>query len=113
MKPKSISKTSNFFSDAQMAAALKNAPDMPAFDNKPTANANVDWQEAIVSHSYPELKAQLAKRRMGRPLSDITKEQVAIRFDKSVLDTFRATGKGWQTRMNAVLLKHLDEAGTV
>ena len=31
------------------------------------------------------------------------KEQITIRVDKSVLDFYRKTGKGYQTRMNAVL----------
>ncbi len=30
-------------------------------------------------------------------------EQVTLRVKKSVLDAYRATGKGYQTRMNAVL----------
>jgi uncharacterized protein (DUF4415 family) len=30
-------------------------------------------------------------------------QQVTLRVKKSVLETYRATGKGYQTRMNAVL----------
>jgi uncharacterized protein (DUF4415 family) len=30
-------------------------------------------------------------------------QQVTLRVKKSVLDAFKATGKGYQTRMNAVL----------
>jgi len=30
-------------------------------------------------------------------------QQVTLRVKKSVLDTYKATGKGYQTRMNAVL----------
>ena len=30
-------------------------------------------------------------------------EQITLRVKKSVLDAYRATGKGYQTRMNAVL----------
>jgi uncharacterized protein (DUF4415 family) len=32
-----------------------------------------------------------------------TTQQVTLRVKKSVLDAFKATGKGYQTRMNAVL----------
>ncbi len=32
-----------------------------------------------------------------------TAQQVTLRVKKSVLDAFKATGKGYQTRMNAVL----------
>ena len=44
-----------------------------------------------------------ASRRRGRPVSDVTKEQVAIRFNRDVLSAFRASGPGWQTRMNEAL----------
>jgi uncharacterized protein (DUF4415 family) len=32
-----------------------------------------------------------------------TKEQVAVRYSPEVLAAFRASGAGWQTRMNAAL----------
>jgi uncharacterized protein (DUF4415 family) len=35
------------------------------------------------------------------------KEQVAIRFSADVLAAFRATGRGWQTRMDAALREWL------
>ena len=51
-----------------------------------------------------ELQAGVAaQRKRGRPTSDVTKEQVAIRFDRDVLSAFRAAGPGWQTRMNDAL----------
>jgi uncharacterized protein (DUF4415 family) len=36
------------------------------------------------------------------------KTAVSIRFDKDVLDRLRASGKGWQTRVNALLRKELN-----
>jgi uncharacterized protein (DUF4415 family) len=41
-------------------------------------------------------------RRGGRPRGS-EKEQVTLRLDKAVLAHFRATGPGWQTRMNEAL----------
>ncbi|MEO5328491.1 MAG: BrnA antitoxin family protein [Magnetococcus sp. THC-1_WYH] len=32
-----------------------------------------------------------------------TKERITIRISREVLDTFRATGSGWQSRMDGVL----------
>lgn len=51
-----------------------------------------------------ELQAGIAAdfKRRGRPVG-VTKEQVAIRLDHEVLAAFRATGKGWQTRVNEAL----------
>ena len=45
--------------------------------------------------------------RPGRPKSIDPKRQVTLRIDGIVLDTFRATGKGWQSRINAELRKAL------
>jgi uncharacterized protein (DUF4415 family) len=48
-----------------------------------------------------ELQAGLARSR-GRP-SGSDKTQIALRVDNNVLAAFKATGKGWQTRMNEAL----------
>ena len=41
-----------------------------------------------------------AMRRIGRPPKDEPKVSTTIRFDADVLTALRATGKGWQTRVN-------------
>ena len=43
------------------------------------------------------------RRQRGRPAGSGIKEQVAIRFDRDVIAAFRASGSGWQTRMNDAL----------
>jgi uncharacterized protein (DUF4415 family) len=45
----------------------------------------------------------LTKALRGRPKSRNPKEQRSVRFSPEVLDYFRATGKGWQTRMDEAL----------
>lgn len=50
-----------------------------------------------------------ARRPRGRPALAVTKEPTTMRLDKDVLAIFKATGNGWQTRLNAVLRKHLVE----
>jgi uncharacterized protein (DUF4415 family) len=47
-----------------------------------------DWADAVAHRGLP-LPAK--------------KEQIALRVDADVIAWFRATGSGWQTRMNAVL----------
>ncbi len=42
-------------------------------------------------------------RRVGRPKGSGVKESVTLRLDRDVLDYFRATGPGWQTRINNTL----------
>lgn len=39
-------------------------------------------------------------RRFGRPPAETPKVSTTIRFDADVLAALRATGKGWQTRVN-------------
>lgn len=41
-------------------------------------------------------------KKAGRP-SGSCKTATTIRLDDDVLEAFRATGKGWQTRVNAAL----------
>lgn len=42
-------------------------------------------------------------RGRGRPLGSGSKEQLTVRFDTEVIEQFRATGAGWQKRMNDAL----------
>lgn len=54
---------------------------------------------------YPDLAEFAAKRKRGQrgPQKAQTKQPVTIRIDHDVLDRYKATGPGWQTRMNDVL----------
>lgn len=111
MKPKPILKASNPFSEAQMAQALARAPDVAVADVDCPATTEADWADAVESRSYAEFKDNMAKKRMGRPLSAHTKTQVAIRFDADILAALKATGRGWQTRVNEMVRRHLHELG--
>ena len=45
-------------------------------------------------------------RPVGRPpLGHTPKRQVTLRLDADLIDHFRATGPGWQSRINEVLKK--------
>lgn len=41
--------------------------------------------------------------RRGRPPAARTKERITVRLDPEIVAHFRAQGRGWQTRLNAVL----------
>jgi len=45
------------------------------------------------------------RARRGRPFASSTKEAVSIRLDRRAIEAFRATGEGWQTRINAVVAR--------
>jgi len=51
----------------------------------------------------PEAILAQFKRGPGRPLTESPKVPVSIRLDKDVVDHFKATGEGWQTRINSIL----------
>jgi uncharacterized protein (DUF4415 family) len=43
--------------------------------------------------------------RRGRPRLAQTKRHVSLRLDQDVIDSFKATGPGWQARVNEALRK--------
>lgn len=43
----------------------------------------------------------------GRRKSETPKVQVTVRYDKDVIEAFKAGGPGWQTRMNEALKRAL------
>ncbi|MCG1018568.1 MULTISPECIES: BrnA antitoxin family protein [Burkholderiaceae] len=62
--------------------------------------------EVLPSKVYAAL---VAKRPRGRPKAEETKVFTAIRLDADLVEAFKATGKGWQTRVNAALRQYLAE----
>ena len=47
--------------------------------------------------------------RIGRPKAEVTKERITIRLSRDVVSQFRATGDGWQTRMDSALRQYIAE----
>ena len=52
---------------------------------------------------------QLRPVKAGRPPSYNPKERITIRLSPDVVKAFRASGSGWQTRMDAALKEWLDQ----
>ena len=81
------------FSQQQVDAALAAAPEGKA----PGKDA---WANAIATHGGG-VKATLAELRRARgPQKAPLKVPTTIRFDADVLAELKASGKGWQTRVN-------------
>ena len=57
--------------------------------------------------SFTALPMSLQAKLKGRPKAAVTKERITIRLSPEVVQTFRATGEGWQTRMDAALKEWL------
>ena len=54
---------------------------------------------------HPDWAEESKRRKQGQrgPQKAPVKQAISIRVDKDVLATFKATGTGWQKRMNAAL----------
>jgi len=66
------------------------ASDGPYDPNDADAVA-VYWQQASI------------KRGRGRPTAAVKRPTLNMRVDADVLEAFKATGQGWQTRINSAL----------
>lgn len=58
----------------------------------------------------PEVTPEMFARALvhkGLPVRE-HKTQVALRIDNDVLEWFRSQGRGWQTRMNALLRAYME-----
>lgn len=77
----------------------------PAEDAAISAAAEADPD----ARPYTEAEWALVRPqvRRGRPLGSATKAQVTLRLDADLVARFRASGPGWQTRINAVLREAL------
>ena len=90
---------------AQWEAVIAAAPGK---DRPLTAREEAKMAGAVVVRNggYAAVKAALAeKRKQGQrgPQVTPTKQLVSVRFSPEVLEYFKGTGAGWQTRMNDVL----------
>lgn len=67
-----------------------------------------DWRIGTRSVNPEEGKQAFRKAmKVGRPPGSGAKISTTVRFDADILQAFRATGKGWQTRMNDALKEWL------
>jgi uncharacterized protein (DUF4415 family) len=78
-------------------------------DSAPVDDENPEWTADMFARARPaeeilppEVLAAF-KRPRGRPAKAAPKVRVAVRLDPDVVAHFRATGPGWQTRINDAL----------
>ena len=79
---------------------------------------NPEWTEADFARAKPASEALPAeviaafKKKAGRPRAEVAKVPVSLRLDPDVLAAFKATGTGWQTRINDALRRVMPERAT-
>lgn len=72
--------------------------------------ANPEWTEQDFKNArpfaevFPELTESIRRAR-GRPALENPKKQVTLRLDSEVVAKYRASGRGWQSRINDILRK--------
>lgn len=66
-------------------------------------------REVLYEIFSKETASAMLAKKTGRPLGSGVKESQNIRLDRDILAAFKATGKGWQTRMNNALREWLKE----
>jgi uncharacterized protein (DUF4415 family) len=77
--------------EALQEAPIAHAEDDGPYDPNDAAAAAAYWQQASI------------KRGRGRPAVAVKRPTLNMRVDADVLEAFKATGQGWQTRINAAL----------
>lgn len=60
-------------------------------------------EDSIDTSDLPPLDEAEWRRLAGNPLYRPLKKQTTVRLDADVLVWLRSSGKGWQTRLNAIL----------
>jgi uncharacterized protein (DUF4415 family) len=69
---------------------------------------HAEWKIGDRSVSPAVGIAAMAKATLrGRPPLESPKRSVTVRYDVEVIEAFKSTGKGWQTRMNEALKEWL------
>ena len=96
---------------------------MPKKPIRPRAISRDDWDAvdapALTKAEFSRLRParqvvpEIVARAMRGPGRKPRKLAVAIRLDPAVVDAFKATGKGWQGRVNATLLRDVEEGRMV
>lgn len=74
---------------------------------------NPEWTAQDLAHARPAREvlpelfgSQTAKAMLkprGRPPAEVVKDRITIRLSSDVTAAFRASGEGWQTRIDAAL----------
>ncbi|OBX05210.1 toxin-antitoxin system, antitoxin component [Gallibacterium genomosp. 3] len=63
-----------------------------------------EFVEMVTTH-----QEEMEKKRTRGKQKLPTKQLVTIRLSPEVVESFKATGKGWQSRINEVLVKYIEQ----
>lgn len=89
--------TRKHLTEDQIQRMIASDPDAPEATDEQLAQAKP------FSEAFPALADAMRKNVGGRPKSDNPKVAVSLRLDQEIVARFKASGPGWQTRMNDAL----------
>ena len=82
--------------------------DIPSPEQEVRIQAGIDADPDTVELSDEQMSHLHPLRAPGRPRAAATKQPISIRLSPDVVSYFKSTGKGWQTRMDAVLKEYVE-----
>ena len=96
--------------DDTMRVSSEIMSDLPKVDGYALTQADYDEIPELTDEWFETADFKIGDKliRRGRPKLDRPKSQVSLRLDADLLDALRATGTGWQTRVNAALRDWLE-----
>jgi len=77
-----------------------------------TAAAESDPDALPLTDEQMSAMAPMRALRRGRPKLAFKKQLISIRYSPEVIDYFRASGAGWQARMDDVLKEYVEDHST-
>jgi uncharacterized protein (DUF4415 family) len=81
---------------------------MPTLQEDKAINAAAKNDPDAQPLTAKQLQAMVPLRALrGRPRSESPKQLVSVRYSREVVDYFRSTGEGWQSRMDGVLRQYV------
>lgn len=86
--------------EAEIQTLIASDPDAPEATDAELARA-MPFAEA-----FPQLMDSIRRAR-GRPRVEVPKQQISIRLSPDVIAAFKATGPGWQGRIDDALRKSM------
>ena len=94
--------------DEEITAAALSDPDTPPPPEDDAPFTGKTGREALAGIFPPDTVEELVSRRRGRPRIEKPKVQFTVRFDADIVEHFKATGRGWQARMEETLRQAID-----
>ncbi|MBL8445642.1 MAG: BrnA antitoxin family protein [Zoogloeaceae bacterium] len=82
---------------------LKTGTILPTADEDAAITAAAVADPDAIPYTDSEWEAVRPILKRGRPPAAVTKERITIRLSPEVVQAFRASGEGWQTRVDAAL----------